>query len=123
MIPTCVNEDVFVANNPEIRVKIRNELSILPHEKVMVYSGSLGANYNVNILLNAFESFLKVHPDSKLLILSKVLEMDFPELPEDLKGRIIHRLTKEVMEEEKKKRRQEEIKKKGRNERRKEGRK
>lgn len=88
-IPTCVNQELFTLTESTIKSKIREELNIEVDEKVMVYSGSLGGNYNINILIDAFSSFLKAYPKSKLLILTKTLEESFPEIDKTIKSKMI----------------------------------
>ncbi len=88
-IPTCVNQDLFDISDKQKQQEIKQSLNILPEEKVMVYSGSLGGNYNITILIEAFTAFLTVYPNAKLLILSKTKEDDLPVITPAIKERII----------------------------------
>lgn len=88
-IPTCVNQSVFKSFDSEIKRNIKAKLGIKSTEKVMVYSGSLGGNYDIQILINAFEVFYAKYPDSKLLILTKTIEAKFPNLEVNIRQRII----------------------------------
>ena len=47
------------------------DLGISEDEKVFIYSGSLGGNYDPNTLIRVYKAFQSVHPNSFLLILSK----------------------------------------------------
>jgi glycosyltransferase involved in cell wall biosynthesis len=71
VIPTCVDFDIFKAPDHAIRSEVRGKLGIEDHEKVFVYSGSLGGNYQLQILIDIYKAFREVHPESLLLILSK----------------------------------------------------
>jgi len=71
VIPTCVDFEIFKPFDEQVRQSIRKELGVYDHEKVFVYSGSLGGNYDPHILINVFQAYRKVHPQSFLLILSK----------------------------------------------------
>ena len=88
-IPTCVNQNLFNLTTSSKKKEIKASLGILENEKIMVYSGSLGGNYNINILIQAFEAFSKEYKDSKLLILTKTQEEDFPYIDKRLKSKII----------------------------------
>lgn len=71
VIPTCVDFDIFKAHNEDISNTIKAELNIPQKSKVLLYSGSLGGNYDINDFLSTFEAFQEVYPDSYFLILSK----------------------------------------------------
>lgn len=71
VIPTCVDFDVFKEYDINMKIKIRNKLGIDNDEIVFVYSGSLGGNYDPQILADVFICFNKVFPKSFLLVLSK----------------------------------------------------
>ncbi len=88
-IPTCVNQELFNLTSSNTKSQIRQDLNIEEDEKVLVYSGSLGGNYNINILIEAFIAFLKRYPKSKLLILTKTVEDDFPEIDPTIKSKMI----------------------------------
>ena len=70
-IPTCVDFDVFPAFSPAIREEVRTALGIPPDAKVLLYSGSLGGNYDLRIPFTIFEQFRKAFPDGHFLILSR----------------------------------------------------
>lgn len=88
-IPTCVNQKLFKIFDPSVKKNMKAKLAIQPSEKVLLYSGSLGGNYDIRILIEAFEAFLKQYPNSKLLVLTKTLEDRFPELSSEISNRII----------------------------------
>lgn len=71
VIPTCVDFEIFKPFKPEIRNRVRQELGIREQEKVFLYSGSIGGNYDPSILVDMFKAYQQSHPDSFLLILSK----------------------------------------------------
>ena len=71
VIPTCVDFEIFKSFKPEVRHQIRQELGINEKEKVFLYSGSIGGNYDPSILVDMFKAYRQKHPDSFLLILSK----------------------------------------------------
>lgn len=71
VIPTCVDFDIFEPFDCNQQKLMRQELGIRAEEKVFVYSGSLGGNYDPLILIKVFKIFEKLYKDSYLLILSK----------------------------------------------------
>ncbi len=71
VIPTCVDFSLFKPFNDETRVNIREELGIPLGAKVLLYSGSLGGNYDTNHIIRIFEAFSKQFQDAHLMILSK----------------------------------------------------
>jgi len=71
VIPTCVDFEIFKERNEVINSEIRKKLGVSKNEKVFVYSGSLGGNYNPETLIAVFKSFRQVYRESFLLILSK----------------------------------------------------
>ena len=71
VIPTCVDFTLFKPYNGVVRDKIRAELQIPDEVKVLIYSGSLGGNYDTNVILKIFEIFSVRFPKSHLLLLSK----------------------------------------------------
>lgn len=90
-IPTCVNQKIFRGFDSSLKDDLKRKLNIEPTEKIFLYSGSLGGNYDINILIKAFESFRKSYPNSKLLILTKTLEDKFPKLSPEISEKIIIR--------------------------------
>ncbi|MEO6347931.1 MAG: glycosyltransferase [Aquaticitalea sp.] len=71
VIPTCVDFEIFKSRDNLFREEMRRKLGIVADEKVFVYSGSLGGNYDPYTLIKVFQSFKQVYPKSYLLILSK----------------------------------------------------
>jgi glycosyltransferase involved in cell wall biosynthesis len=71
VIPTCVDFEIFKAPDDEVKQQMRAQLGIAKGEKVFVYSGSVGGNYDPDILISVFEAYKKLNPESFLLILSK----------------------------------------------------
>ena len=71
VIPTCVDFNIFKPLDPVQRRQMREKLGIREDEKVFVYSGSIGGNYDPAILIRVFKTFQSIHPNSFLLILSK----------------------------------------------------
>lgn len=88
-IPTCVNLNIFKPFNEEIRNDTRAELNIASGTKVLVYSGSLGGNYSIPILLETFKVFYETYKHAKLIILTKTIEQDFPAIEDYLMQSII----------------------------------
>lgn len=89
IIPTCVNYKIFKPYSKKVKCSIKQKLKIPDQAKVFVYSGSLGGNYDISILIDAYKAFFKKHPNSYLLILTKTIEAKFPKLPQKLEDRII----------------------------------
>lgn len=71
VVPTCVNFDVFKCRSEAKSLELRKSLGIHRSDKVLVYSGALGGNYDLGILLSVFKVFNSVFEHSFLLILSK----------------------------------------------------
>ena len=71
VIPTCVNFDNFGAFSPETRRRVRERLDIPQSARVLLYSGSLGGNYDMDIPFAFFRAYQKVNPESYFLILSR----------------------------------------------------
>jgi len=71
VIPTCVDFDIFRVCNPGIKSDMREKYAIEPNEKVFIYSGSVGGNYDHKKIIKVFKAFRAVFPNSFLLILSK----------------------------------------------------
>ncbi|RYY70026.1 MAG: glycosyltransferase [Chitinophagaceae bacterium] len=71
VIPTCVDFDIFRPQDAQTKAELREKLGILPAEKVFVYSGCVGGNYDPDVLIDVFKAFRQQHPESYFLILSK----------------------------------------------------
>lgn len=67
---TCVDFDSFPEFSIEIRSETRKGLDIPLAAHVMVYSGALGGNYPVEILLPIVESYLSFSGDNYFIIAS-----------------------------------------------------
>ncbi len=70
VIPTCVDFDVFKAFDENTRNNIRQELGIPKDAYVVIYSGSIGANYPPKDILKIYQS-VKSDKERHLLILSR----------------------------------------------------
>ncbi|CAN5429070.1 glycosyltransferase family 4 protein [soil metagenome] len=70
VIPTCVNFQYFTPFNADIRAEVRKELDIPLDAKVLLYSGSIGGNYNSAMLLDVLKVLRELNPNSYLLILT-----------------------------------------------------
>lgn len=70
VIPTCVDFNIFKPFDNEIRKSIRSELNIEINDTVIIYSGSLGGNYNLDIIINLYKASKKLNTNTKILILS-----------------------------------------------------
>jgi glycosyltransferase involved in cell wall biosynthesis len=71
VIPTCVDFEIFKAPSGNFKAEMRRQLNIYDEEKVFLYSGSVGGNYDPCMLIDAFLAFQDLYPTSYLLILSK----------------------------------------------------
>ncbi len=71
VIPTCVDFEIFKPPDPLIRKKYREKLDINADDKVFVYSGSVGGNYDPDTLISVFKEFEQIYRGSYLLLLSK----------------------------------------------------
>lgn len=70
VIPTCVDFEVFKAFDESIRTEIRKTLNIPENAYVVIYSGSIGANYPPKDILKIYQS-VKTERQKHLLILSR----------------------------------------------------
>lgn len=82
VIPTCVDFNIFKPFNVEIRKSIRSELNIEMDDTVIIYSGSLGGNYNIDIIINLYKASKKLNTNTKILILSHT---DFDYISSEIK--------------------------------------
>jgi glycosyltransferase involved in cell wall biosynthesis len=71
VIPTCVDFEIFKEGSEQVKRQMREQLGIKEDEKVFVYSGSLGGNYDPDILVAVFRAYQNIYSRSFLLILSK----------------------------------------------------
>lgn len=70
VIPTCVNFQVFKPYDAQTRRSLREALNIPQDATVLLYSGSVGANYRTDLVLKFFGYLLKKEPNSILFFLS-----------------------------------------------------
>lgn len=71
VVPTCVNLSIFKPFDESVKKRMREKLGIPYSAKVLIYSGSVGGNYDVDRMIKIFAGFLSVYPSSHILILSK----------------------------------------------------
>lgn len=71
VIPTCVNLSLFSRFDPEMRRKIRTELTIPADIPVLLYSGSVGGYYRVDYMVKAFRILKKTRPDACFIFLTR----------------------------------------------------
>ncbi len=70
VIPTCVNFKFFPPFSNTVRNQIRAQLGITTEAKVLIYSGSIGANYNLSTLFKIYQGLQKANSQWQLLVLS-----------------------------------------------------
>ena len=70
VIPTCVDFEIFKPFDLQTRQMVRKELQIGFNDKVILYSGSLGGNYNIDTIVETYKASKELKYDSKILILS-----------------------------------------------------
>lgn len=71
VIPTCVDFNIFCPFSNEIRKVVRNELSINKDDKVILYSGSLGGNYSIDLIAKLYKASKKINKETKILFLTQ----------------------------------------------------
>ncbi len=71
IIPTCVDFKVFKKFDETIRLEVRKELEIGFSETVLLYSGSLGGNYSMDIIFGFYKSLKRYKKNLKILFLTK----------------------------------------------------
>ena len=71
VIPTCVDFVNFPSYSLETRNEIREQLNISDKSIVLVYSGSMGGNYDFSNFSIVFKYFLSQSMNNKILIISK----------------------------------------------------
>lgn len=74
VIPTCIDFINFPKFSFEIRNEMRIKLNINSKSTVLIYSGSLGGNYDFNDFALIFKLFLEQKPSNRVLILSKTIK-------------------------------------------------
>ncbi len=74
VIPTCVDFIHFPKFSFEIRNETRKQLNINSQSTVLIYSGSLGGNYDFNDFVLIFKLFLDLNPNNIVLIVSKTIK-------------------------------------------------
>lgn len=72
VIPTCVDFNIFKPFDPAIRKAIRDQLNIDQDAKVLLYSGSLGGNYNMDVIIELYHAMKRRYSDVKVLLLTRV---------------------------------------------------
>ena len=70
VIPTCVDFDVFKPFSQETRDKVRLDFNIPSNAFVVIYSGSIGANYPPKDILKLYQS-ITAASEKHLIILSR----------------------------------------------------
>ncbi len=84
VVPTCVNFEIFKAPDITKRSAKRKKLGIAESATVLIYSGSLGGNYDLKILMGIFRKFNSKYLNPYILILSKdALSMEFSQEMKD----------------------------------------
>ncbi len=71
IIPTCVDFDSFLPFKEQTRRDSRKELQLEESDLVLLYSGSLGGNYSMEIIFGFYRSFKKIFNHTKILFLSQ----------------------------------------------------
>ena len=71
VIPTCVDFTTFKAFDQATRNRVRHRLGIPSDAHVLVYSGSLGGNYDIRIPFAVFDAYQHEYPNAHFLILSR----------------------------------------------------
>ena len=71
VIPTCVDFKNFPKFDQRIRIKTRNDLKLDLDSNILVYSGSLGGNYEFKDFSTVFRTFLQRDEKNRIIILSK----------------------------------------------------
>lgn len=90
VIPTCVDFEIFKPRSILRYNEVRERLGVNPDQKIFIYSGSVGGNYNERTLIDVFKTYEKLYPGSYLLILSK--EPLSPEIRESFEQAGVHRM-------------------------------
>ncbi len=86
VIPCCVDIEKFSKPLPDQSSQLRKKLGFLPHDKILVYLGSLGTWYLLDEMLEFYQAARQVDPTWRLLIIT-------PDDPEIVKKRNIPGVT------------------------------
>jgi|APSaa5957512535_1039671.scaffolds.fasta_scaffold40015_2 glycosyltransferase involved in cell wall biosynthesis len=76
IIPTCVNFNIFKKYDSRIRNNIRSKLGIKEVEFVILYSGSLGGNYKIDIIVNLHKAAKRANIKSRILLVTHANKAD-----------------------------------------------
>lgn len=71
IIPTCVDFKIFKPFDIAIRQQVREQLDIALDSKVILYSGSLGGNYNMAVIFDLYKAMSRRYNDVKILLLTR----------------------------------------------------
>lgn len=71
VIPTCVDFDIFKPFSPQIRQEVRAELGIPENSKVVLYSGSLGGNYGMELVFGLYNALKRKGYEASILLLTR----------------------------------------------------
>lgn len=71
----------FFKPDSGVREAYREKLNLSPQQLLLVYCGSLGPQYGMDIMVSLFESLLEIQPESKFLLLvpNNPMENTIPE--------------------------------------------
>lgn len=79
VIPILVNFSIFHPFDVGIHESTRKKLGINDRANILIHSGSVGGNYDLNKILKMFEYFAKRFDDSYLILLTKdKINLSFP---------------------------------------------
>lgn len=71
VVPTCVDFDLFKLTTPAEQFSLKKQLNISQQVSVFVYAGSLGGNYNIDIVFKAYALYRSYFKNTHLLLLTK----------------------------------------------------
>ena len=82
IIPTCVDFSQFQRTSISERNLLREELGIQKDAYVFLYSGSLGGNYPVELLMQYYKKISKGYENARLLVVCKQPDLlkEYPEV-------------------------------------------
>lgn len=75
VIPTCINLDRFPERNDERRLEKRRSMGISADAQILIYSGSLGGNYPLNMLASYAKEFWRIYLNGYLLVVTSQLDL------------------------------------------------